>query len=84
MSDSRHFEYHTRPSKSLHPVEQNVEQNVRQEQESLQYIKWEYEDNLPNMPDHIYASMYTLSQVRDGVRMFPYFISGTERIYLAE
>ena len=35
-------------------------------------VQWEYEDNLPEMEDVDYAHLFEKSEVRDGVRMFPY------------
>lgn len=35
-------------------------------------VQWEYEDKLPEMSDVDYARLFERSEVRDGVRMFPY------------
>lgn len=35
-------------------------------------VFWEYEDQLPEMEDHEYDLIYPKSEIRDGVRMFPY------------
>ncbi len=38
----------------------------------LEFIKWEYEDELPEMYDEQYDEMFAVSKVISGVRMFPY------------
>jgi hypothetical protein len=55
----------------------------------LYSVEWEYEDMLPNsLSDLEYDLMFDKSEVRDGVRMFPYIkmysdMHGTiTRIYL--
>jgi hypothetical protein len=35
-------------------------------------IFWEHEDELPEMAKHEYDLIFPKSEVRDGVRMFPY------------
>lgn len=55
----------------------------------LYSVEWEYEDSLPkNLSDLEYDLMYDKSEIRDGVRMFPYITiysneDGTsKRIYI--
>lgn len=35
-------------------------------------IQWEYEDNLPDMEGVEYDHLFERSEIRGGVRMFPY------------
>lgn len=35
-------------------------------------VQWEYEDKLPEMDDVDYAHLFERSEIRNGVRMFPY------------
>lgn len=35
-------------------------------------VQWEYEDQLPEMSDIEYDHLFEKSEVRGGVRMFPY------------
>ena len=35
-------------------------------------MKWEYEHKLPELTDVDYDHLFYCSEVRDGVRMFPY------------
>lgn len=35
-------------------------------------VQWEYEDKLPEMEDVDYAHIFEWSEIRGGVRMFPY------------
>lgn len=35
-------------------------------------LYWEYEDMLPEMGDYEYSVIFDKSEVRDGVRMFPF------------
>lgn len=35
-------------------------------------IQWEYEDQLPKMSKEEFNLIYAKSEIRDGVRMYPY------------
>ena len=35
-------------------------------------IQWEYEDDLPKMIQEEFDLLYAKSEIRDGVRMYPY------------
>jgi hypothetical protein len=55
----------------------------------LYAVEWEYEDMLPkDLSDLEYDLMFDKSEVRDGVRMFPYitmysdYDGSSKRIYL--
>lgn len=37
--------------------------------------QWEYEDNLPELSDEEFAAIFPLSEIRDGVRMYPFIIN---------
>lgn len=40
---------------------------------TILYVHWEYEDKLPdNCPHGEFDSIFDKSEVRDGVRMYPY------------
>jgi len=45
-------------------------------------VRFEYEDKLPKTTDLIYEYMFRVSQVIDGVRMFPYIELEGDRFYL--
>lgn len=43
---------------------------------------WEYEDALPDLDDSEFSAMFAVSEVRDGVRMYPYRNVPSGRQYL--
>jgi hypothetical protein len=45
-------------------------------------VEWEYEDQLPDMTGEEYLESFAKSEVRDGVRMFPYVEIDNIRFYL--
>jgi len=45
-------------------------------------IKWQYEDELPELTDKEYDEMFDFSRVIDGVRMFPYMEINNAKHYL--
>jgi hypothetical protein len=45
-------------------------------------IFWEYEDQLPELSDSEYNSMFPESKVIDSARMFPYVLVDGKRKYL--
>lgn len=45
-------------------------------------VQWEYEDQLPELPDSRYSLMFRQSKIIDGVRMFPYVQIRDEKYYL--
>ena len=49
---------------------------------SLPPIKWQYEDELPELTDKEYDEMFDFSRVIDGVRMFPYMVINNAKHYL--
>lgn len=49
---------------------------------SLPPIKWQYEDELPELTDKEYDGMFDFSRVIDGVRMFPYMEINNAKHYL--
>jgi hypothetical protein len=48
------------------------------------WIHWEYEDQLPNTPqvNDLFRGLFRCSQIRDGVRMYPFIWIGDKRIFL--
>jgi hypothetical protein len=40
----------------------------------LDSVCWEYEDNLPDLDACEYDHLFEKSEIRDGVRMFPYIV----------
>lgn len=48
-------------------------------------VGWEYEDNLPDyITDELYAMLYPMSKIRDGVRMFPYVNIDRKKHFLGD
>lgn len=48
------------------------------------WIHWAYEDELPVIPQVLFRGMFRCSQIRDGVRMYPFVWIGDRRKYLIE
>lgn len=61
-----------------------VEQ-LQKDIEILFLVGWEYEDALPDyITDKLYDVMYPMSQIRDGVRMFPYIKIDENKHFLGD
>lgn len=46
-------------------------------------VKWVYEDELPIwVDDEIYKILYPISEIKDGVRMFPFIVLCGQEIAL--
>jgi hypothetical protein len=46
-------------------------------------VKWEYEDNLPELSQDAYDEIYPSSEIIDGVRMYPYILNEKmEKVFL--
>jgi hypothetical protein len=48
----------------------------------IKITEWEYEDQLPNMDYNLYQKLYRCSQVRDGVRVFPFVRINNQKYFL--
>lgn len=61
---------------------------VKQLQKDIEIVflvAWEHEDTLPDyVTGKLYDSMYLMSKIRDGVRMFPYINIDGKKHFLSD
>lgn len=44
-------------------------------------VAWEYEDQLPTVSNARFSEMYEVSEMRDGVRMYPFIVLRGEKSF---
>ena len=60
-------------------------EQLQTDKEIVFAVAWAYEDALPDyITDKLYDLLYPMSQIRNGVRMFPYIAIDERKLFLGD